>query len=79
LALIYPAERLEHVESAMKVAGFKVSRMLWIHPQPASPPCLVCVEARPYDCGRPLIETPLFLYDGAGSRTPEAEAALAGE
>jgi tRNA1Val (adenine37-N6)-methyltransferase len=79
LSLIYPADRLGQLVSVMKEAGFKLCRMLWIHPQPATPPLLVCIEARPYDCGKPLIEKPLFLYDGSGSRTPEAEAALAGE
>ncbi len=79
VALIYPADRLGQLESAINRAGFKLSRMLWIHPQPGAAACLVCIEATPYDCGKPLMEKPLFLYDGYGSRTPEAETALAGE
>lgn len=79
LSLIYPADRVDQVDSVFKDAGFKPSRMLWIHPREGAPPSLVCVEARPREPGQALIETTLLLYDGTGARTPEAEAILAGE
>jgi tRNA1(Val) A37 N6-methylase TrmN6 len=78
-ALIYPADRIDQVQRAGKDAGFAVTRMLWIHAQRGTPPCLVCVEARPSDRQPVLIEDRLFLYDGAGTRTQEAEAILDGE
>jgi tRNA1Val (adenine37-N6)-methyltransferase len=79
LSLIYPADRVDQVDSAFKDAGFKPSRMLWIHPREGAPPSLVCVEAVPSEHDQTLIEARLLIYDGAGARTREAEAILAGE
>lgn len=79
LSLIYPASELDRVRSAMKETGFKPSRMLWIHPYEAAPPCLVCVEARLAVSGHIPEESSLVLYHRPGRRTRAAEAILAGE
>ncbi len=79
LSLIYPASGLSSIRKAMKEAGFKASRMLWIHPYENEPPCLVCIEAR-YGAGNfSPEEKKLVLYDRPGCRTREAEAILAGD
>jgi tRNA1Val (adenine37-N6)-methyltransferase len=79
LSLIYPASELDRVRSAMKETGFKPSRMLWIHPYEAAPPCLVCVEAGIAVGMDSLEESSLVLYHRPGLRTRAAEAILAGE
>jgi tRNA1Val (adenine37-N6)-methyltransferase len=79
LCIIYPAGGVDRISEALKEAGFKPSRMLWIHPYEASEPCLLCVEAR-HETWRPEVaEESLFLYHGPGRRTKDAEAILAGE
>lgn len=79
LSLIYPAAGLGRIDEAMKAAGFKPSRVLWIHPQRGTEPGLVCVEARPAAFCPELKEDHLYLYRGPGERSKEAEAILAGE
>lgn len=79
IVLIYPANRFDRVELAMKDAGFTPSRMLWIHPHEGAEPYLTCLEAGSNHRGEPLIEEPLMLYDGLKARTSKAEAILAGE
>jgi len=79
LSLIYPALRLDRVHQAMKETGFKLSRMLWIHPYEKAPSCLACIEAGPNLPGREVVEDSLVLYHGPGRRTSDAEAIMAGE
>jgi tRNA1(Val) A37 N6-methylase TrmN6 len=79
LSLIYPAAGRAKIDEAMKAAGFKPSRVLWIHPQKGTEPGLVCVEARPEALCPELGEDHLYLYRGPGERSREAEAILAGE
>ncbi len=79
LSLIYPAAGRRKIDEAMKAAGFKPSRVLWIHPQKGTEPGLVCVEARPENRCPELKEDHLYLYSGPGERSSEAEAILAGE
>ena len=79
LSLIYPADGRRKIDEAMKAAGFKPSRVLWIHPQKGAEPGLVCVEARPEAHCPELREDHLYLYRGPGERSREAEAILAGE
>jgi tRNA1Val (adenine37-N6)-methyltransferase len=79
LSLIYPAMGRHKIDDAMKAAGFKPSRVLWIHPQKGAEPGLICLEARPERGCPALREDHLFLYSGPGERSREAEAILAGE
>ncbi|MDQ7785677.1 MAG: methyltransferase [Desulfomonilaceae bacterium] len=79
LSLIYPAGGRGKIDEAMKAAGFKPSRVLWIHPQKGTEPGLICVEARPQAFRPELREEHLYLYSGPGKRSREAEAILAGE
>jgi tRNA1(Val) A37 N6-methylase TrmN6 len=79
LSLIYPTASLDRVQQAMKETGFKLSRMLWIHPYERAPSCLVCIEAGPKLPGRDVVEDSLVLYHGPGRRTSDAEAIMAGE
>jgi len=79
LALIYPAAAADRIREAMKGAGFKPARMLWIHPYEAAEPCLVCVEARSEPWSSETMEHSLILYDCPGRRTRDAETILAGE
>ncbi|MFH1113215.1 MAG: methyltransferase [Pseudomonadota bacterium] len=79
LSLIYPAGGRCRIDEAMKAAGFKPSRVLWIHPQKGAEPGLVCVEARREAHCPELREDHLYLYRGPGERSEEAEAILAGE
>ncbi len=78
LSLIYPAANLARVNQAMKETGFKLSRMLWIHPYEGAPSCLVCLEAGPNLSTKKIVETSLILYHGNGKRTSDAEAIMAG-
>ncbi len=79
LSLIYPASNLDRVCQAIKETGFKLSRMLWIHPYERAPSCLVCIEAGPNPSTCDVIENSLVLYQGRGKRTSDAEAIMAGE
>lgn len=79
LSLIYPASGRDRIDDAMKAAGFKPSRVLWIHPQKGVEAGLVCVETSAQTNRSALKEDHLFLYRGPGERSPEAEAVLAGE
>jgi tRNA1Val (adenine37-N6)-methyltransferase len=79
LSLIYPASSLDRVHQAMKETGFKLSRMLWIHPYERVPSCLVCIEVGPNLPGRDVVEDSLVLYHGPGRRTSDAEAIMTGE
>ena len=79
LSLIYPASKLDSVHQAMKETGFKLSRVLWIHPYEMAPSCLACIEAGPNPAGRDVVEDSLVLYHGPGRRTSNAEAIMAGE
>lgn len=79
LSIIYPASGLETIRTAMKESGFKPSRMLWIHPRQGVEAGLLCVEAKSGPEYPPLKENCLYVYQGPGQRTREAEAILAGE
>ena len=79
LSLIYPASSLDRVCQAMKETGFKLSRMLWIHPYERAPSCLVCMEAGPNLSTCDVVENSLVLYQCPGKRTSDAEAIMAGE
>lgn len=79
ISLIYPASGMPQIAQAMKEAGLKPSRVLWIHPQKEQDPSLVCVEARSGEIVLSAKEESLVLYESPGKRSRVAEAILAGE
>jgi tRNA1Val (adenine37-N6)-methyltransferase len=78
LTLIYPSEGWERICSSIQEAGFKPSRMLWIHPREGAAPRHVCVESLLTARAPKPIEESLILYSGQGTRSPEARAILEG-
>jgi len=79
LSLIYPAAGLDRVRKALHQAGFKLSRMLWIHPHEGAEAGHVCLEAKLDQTAHKCIEGRLYLYSSRHERTRDAEAILAGE
>jgi tRNA1Val (adenine37-N6)-methyltransferase len=76
LTLIYPSEGWDRLSSSMEGAGFKPSRMLWIHPREGAAPRHLCVEAVLTPRAPKPVEESLILYSGEGTRSPEARAIL---
>jgi tRNA1Val (adenine37-N6)-methyltransferase len=79
LSLIYPAAGVDRIYKALKETGFKLSRMLWIHPYEGAEPGHVCIESLLDQSVQELIEDHLYLYHGHHERTQEAEAILGGD
>jgi len=79
LCIIYPASAVDGIETAMQETGFRMSRMLWIHPQQGAPAGHVCMELLLSDSVVSVFEERLFLYDQSHRRTPLAQSILAGE
>jgi tRNA1Val (adenine37-N6)-methyltransferase len=79
LSVIYPVAGLGRVKQALEQAGFKLSRMLWIHPHEGAEPGHVCLESRLHVHPSHCAEGRLYLYNGPNERTRDAEAIFAGE
>ena len=77
-ACVFRTERLSELFAAMKENRLEPKRMVMVHADPASPPCMVLVEAMKDASPSLTVEPPLFLYEmqtvGKSSREMTAEA-----
>lgn len=78
-SIIYPAWGMDRLHNATQETGFKLSRMLWIHPHMGAEARHVCMEWRLASEDSQRVEDRLYLYDAGGRRTRNAEAILAGD
>jgi len=79
LDLIYPTAGMEGICNALRGTGFRISRMLWIHPHQQAPPGHVCLELVLAERIEETFEGHLYLYDEQHQRTAFARAILAGD
>ncbi len=79
LSLIYPCSGINSMNRAMKVTGFKPTRVLWIHAHDGAAPGHVCIESQRGPSDIIPVEGRLYLYEGLNKRTSAAQAILAGE
>jgi tRNA1Val (adenine37-N6)-methyltransferase len=79
LCIIYPASAAGGIGNVLKETGFRMSRMLWIHPHEGAPAGHVCMELLLTGGMVSVSEEHLFLYDQSHRRTPYARAILAGD
>ena len=78
-ACVFRSERLSELFAAMKASRLEPKRMVMVHSDEASAPCMVLVEAMKDAAPSLIVEPPLFLYepqkDGEVRRTMTARAA----
>lgn len=78
-ACVYRAERLTELFAAMRDSRLEPKRMVMVHSDVKSPPCMVLVEAMKDAAPALRVEPPLILYqpmeNGARSRVMTQEAA----
>ena len=77
-ACVFRTERLSELFAAMKENRLEPKRMVMVHADPHSPPCMVLVEAMKDAAPSLIVEPPLFLYEepvaGISSREMTAMA-----
>ncbi len=78
-ACVFRSERLSELFAAMKANRLEPKRMVMVHSDEVSPPCMVLVEAVKDAAPSLIVEPPLFLYtpkkEGEIGRTMTARAA----
>ena len=77
-ACVFRTERLSELFAAMKENRLEPKRMVMVHADPHSPPCMVLLEAMKDAAPSLIVEPPLFLYEepvaGISSREMTATA-----
>jgi tRNA1(Val) A37 N6-methylase TrmN6 len=77
LALIYPADRLLDLATALAGAGFRMRTLRLVHPRAQKPAARVLVLAQQGVRARGLVHPPLYVHEGNAWST-EARAILDG-
>ncbi len=62
-ACVFRTERLSELFAAMRENRLEPKRMVMVHADPISPPCMVLVEAMKDAAPSLIVEPPLFLYE----------------
>lgn len=62
-ACVFRTDRLSELFAAMHANRLEPKRLVMVHPDPASPPCMVLVEAMKDASPSLTVEPPLFLYE----------------
>ena len=62
-ACVFRTERLSELFAAMKENRLEPKRMVMVHADPTSPPCMVLIEAMKDAAPSLIVEPPLFLYE----------------